>query len=717
MQLFKKIFLVSLIFVSISFVGKVFAMTPTLSIAIDPNNSGLVQVSVIGDVNSGVILHYYSTIASGPQVHSIGVTNSSGNFSGSIDLNQYSITQNSVVSVTVNSQSSANITWPYASNTTATTSLTLNQASLVLSVGQSLTVTGGNIGSNALYLSGSTNPQVANISFNGNQITVVGLSTGQTTANICVINSTSNNNCASLYIVTQAASSQGLSFSQNNTSIISGQNVQINITGGNGFYQVQNNSSPNVIGTNLNGPVLTLYANSTTGSSTITVCSTDMNSCGVVNASIGTYTSSGTGLTFSQSNPTVYTNSTSIVNINGGYGTYFVSSNSNSTIAQTYISTSTITIYGNNPGTDSITVCAPSGQCGIITATIVAASNGVLALSQTSVGLTVGQVISINISGGTAPYSIIQNSAINLTTGNDTFAQYRLNGSTITITGIGAGSSSATVCSSAGGCVVLNVTVTSGSTVISGVQPTFSQNNVSINTNQTSAVYMTGNGGYYISNNSNANIVSASVSGNSLVLSGLVVGSATISVCQTGGQCNTLYVIVSNSNSSNVNSVPVTFSQTSVSIKVGDVSNVSVYGGSGTGYYVSYNSNEKSIGVYVNGSTLMISGKIAGEGTISVCSSANICASLGIIIKAKNETVILPFLVVKYKFTKALKLGSNGNEVSELQKKLKELGYLSVSPTGYYGNLTVAAIKKLQKAYKLEQVGSVGPATRAILNK
>ena len=708
MNIFRKLFLLSVLLVTFAFSGKVFAMTPTISLSIISNDSNNVQINVTGDANSGVVLSYYSTSASGPQMKSIGTTNSSGVFSGTIGLSDFNITQNSAVGVFVNGLGSSNISWPYASNSSATTNLTFNQSSAVLSVGQSSIITASNNGSNSLYLSSNSNPQIANISFSGNQITVTGLSVGQTTANVCVINSGASSNCASLYIVIQSASSQGLSFSQNNTSIISGQNVQINITGGNGFYQIQNNSNSSIMSTSLNGPVLTVYANGTSGSSTITVCSTDMSACGVVNASVGTYTTSGTGLSFTTNYPTIFTGNTSVINITGGYGTYYVSSNSNSTFAQTYISSNTITIYGNNPGTDSITVCAPSGECGVITATVVASSGGALTLSQNNISLISGQVLSTNVSGGTAPYSIIQS--------NDGIVQYSLSGSVITITGVKSGSSSATVCSSAGGCIVLNVTVTSNSSSVSGVQPVFSQNNVSINTNQTTAIYLSGNGGYYLSNNSNPNVLSATISGNSLILSAITVGSANISVCQTGGQCNTLYATVSNSITSTVNSVPITFDKTFIDVKVNGSSLVNISGGSGVGYYVSYNSNPDAVGVYVSSNSLNVTGKKSGTGTLSVCSSTNVCGSISVTVESQNQVVNIT-TNSKFIFTKPLKLGQSGNEVTELQKKLKEDGIYAGPITGYYGNLTLTAVKKYQKLHKLDQLGSVGPGTRAALNK
>lgn len=65
----------------------------------------------------------------------------------------------------------------------------------------------------------------------------------------------------------------------------------------------------------------------------------------------------------------------------------------------------------------------------------------------------------------------------------------------------------------------------------------------------------------------------------------------------------------------------------------------------------------------------------------------------------------------------ALKEGMSGSKVTQLQSDLKKLGYLSVSPTGYYGSLTTAAVKKLQKKYGLEQDGVAGNATLTKINK
>jgi hypothetical protein len=69
-------------------------------------------------------------------------------------------------------------------------------------------------------------------------------------------------------------------------------------------------------------------------------------------------------------------------------------------------------------------------------------------------------------------------------------------------------------------------------------------------------------------------------------------------------------------------------------------------------------------------------------------------------------------------FTKRLILGSEGEEVKELQKRLRSLGFFThPSNTGYFGIVTKRALVAYQKAKGIEPIGVVGPKTRAVLNE
>jgi hypothetical protein len=70
-----------------------------------------------------------------------------------------------------------------------------------------------------------------------------------------------------------------------------------------------------------------------------------------------------------------------------------------------------------------------------------------------------------------------------------------------------------------------------------------------------------------------------------------------------------------------------------------------------------------------------------------------------------------------FNFTINLGLGARGNDVIELQKVLIAGGYLHiVSPTGWFGPLTLQAVKEYQLSHGIITTGFVGPLTRAQLN-
>lgn len=61
------------------------------------------------------------------------------------------------------------------------------------------------------------------------------------------------------------------------------------------------------------------------------------------------------------------------------------------------------------------------------------------------------------------------------------------------------------------------------------------------------------------------------------------------------------------------------------------------------------------------------------------------------------------------------KYGSRGNEVTQIQTKLKRWGYYKGSIDGIYGSQTVAAVKYFQRKNGLSQDGIAGPKTLAAM--
>ena len=62
-----------------------------------------------------------------------------------------------------------------------------------------------------------------------------------------------------------------------------------------------------------------------------------------------------------------------------------------------------------------------------------------------------------------------------------------------------------------------------------------------------------------------------------------------------------------------------------------------------------------------------------------------------------------------------ISLGETSSSVTKIQKRLKELGYLKSSATGYFGTSTESAVSAFQKRNKLSSDGKVGKGTMAAL--
>jgi len=323
----------------------------------------------------------------------------------------------------------------------------------VVNVGSSVSITAANTGSASLYVSNNSNPSIANVNISGSQVTISGNVAGSTTVTLCPVGNTTN--CPSVYVTVEPSGAGQLSFSQNNASVVSGQNLPITVSGGNGVYNITNNSNPSVIQASVSGSVLTLSTGSSSGSSSLTICSSDMAMCGVVAATAGS--ASSVAITFSNGSPTVSINQGTVINIYGPTGVqFYVSSNSNPSIMQANLSGTTLTLTGIAAGSSTVSVCASTGTCSSLTATVQNALTGAnISLSQNTASILSGQNINITVSGGQQPYFI--------SGGTASVSQETLSGSTLTVYGIATGVSSVNVCSAGGGCVMLIVTVNGAS--------------------------------------------------------------------------------------------------------------------------------------------------------------------------------------------------------------------------------------------------------------
>lgn len=87
--------------------------------------------------------------------------------------------------------------------------------------------------------------------------------------------------------------------------------------------------------------------------------------------------------------------------------------------------------------------------------------------------------------------------------------------------------------------------------------------------------------------------------------------------------------------------------------------------------------------------------------------------------QAPTEKMSVTEISTSPKFTRTLRRGMRGEDIKELQAFLAQFKefYPEGDVTGYFGPKTEAAVKRCQRYFGLQQVGVVGPRTRAKLNE
>jgi hypothetical protein len=89
------------------------------------------------------------------------------------------------------------------------------------------------------------------------------------------------------------------------------------------------------------------------------------------------------------------------------------------------------------------------------------------------------------------------------------------------------------------------------------------------------------------------------------------------------------------------------------------------------------------------------------------------------IVATTTATTTRPLVlgVSTFRFTRLLRLGLSGNDVKELQERLRAEGIFKYPvSTGYFGNLTRTALISYQKKHKFPQTGTLYLKVRNKLN-
>ncbi|OGY92637.1 MAG: hypothetical protein A3H70_04225 [Candidatus Komeilibacteria bacterium RIFCSPLOWO2_02_FULL_48_11] len=698
----------------------------------------VVTARVSGDPNSTIQLGFYPPGSTFPTSMPFSTTDANGNYSITISSGAYSIPAGVQAYVVINNQQSSTANWPSYAST-----LSLSQTSASLSVNESLTINA----SNAPIISFNSNQAALGATVSGNTLTLTGKAAG--TGNLTVCAGTAGCGTISFQVGTQTQAA--ITFSQNNVSLKSGQtaNIAINYANSRNGFTISANSNPNAVTPSISGEssTLTLYGEST-GSSTITICSrNDTAVCASLYVSTTTDAATTSEIKFSQD--TVFLNygqSVSITASGDAGDNYFVSSNSNPTVVSVGISKNNISFIGSNTsGTGQISICslAKSGICGTVYVTVATNSSGTpVSFTQTDIKLNNGQNVNVSVYGGIGSNYFIYSIS------NPDIANVAISNNTISITAKPTlGTTRINTCSATPGptCADLLVTTTDIPVVLA-TPITLSQTNLSLKPGQVKTVAISGGSAaktYAIDSNTNPTVVIASVSGKTVTLvGGKDDGTSVVKICDAAASttCASLYITTVAYTS------PLTLSRNNITMKAGESLKIVGYYSAGGGLQEAYNSKPEVLTVSISNSAITLTGgPKTGSVVVAICSAAvsSDCAHLNVLVieppavtpnspattatpSASTVTpptpkpTTLPAVAgatVSYKFTRQLTVGSKGADATELQKRLTAEKVYSGPITGFFGVQTLAAVKLYQKNHKLEQVGIVGPATRALLNK
>ena len=249
-----------------------------------------------------------------------------------------------------------------------------------------------------------------------------------------------------------------------------------------------------------------------------------------------------------------------------------------------------------------------------------------------------------------------------------------------------------------------------------------SPSNITVMVGQSINVTISGGTTPYTMYPATYNLFQSAISGNTLTITGIAAGSSSMSICSSGGAysgngCSTLYITVTNQNYQNAG-----------------------YAGSSQGWTFCANEDQwcsfsgtQTVRFGVNGNYYY---KTATNG-VSCSNSAFGDPAYGLFKQCwyggtpansynynpYNANIYQPtyppniYQSGRYTFTRTLSYGSYGNDVRELQRRLRSEDVYWSSTSGWYGPMTRAGVKRFQAARGLTQSGVVDYATLAELNR
>ncbi|MBC3920691.1 hypothetical protein H8L32_24715 [Undibacterium sp. CY18W] len=539
---------------------------------------------------------------------------------------------------------------------------------IVVGVGEnSTTYTIG--GGSLVYTVTSNNLSIATVTANNNTFVVTGVSGGRTTVSV----KDSVGGVVELPVVV-GSSDPLFTTAASAINVGVGAAATYKVGGGNGPYSV--GSSNNAVGTaSISGTTLTITGASV-GTTTVVVRDA---STGTVSITV-TVGSTAALFTSAPTNLTVGIGTTSPTFSIGGGSQIYSATSGNTQIATVGINGNKFVVTGVSPGSTVVTVKDSLGITVNINVTIGSGAT-FYSTAPSAVNIAVGGSNTYVLGGGSVPYTA--------TSSNTSVVTTSVSGSNLVINGIIPGNANV-ILREAGGSNPITIAVTVGSGTVNSLFTT-APAAVTIAVAASPTYQIGGGTGPYSATSSNAAIVTTSVSGTTLTITGVASGNATVQVKDAAG--TPVAIVVSVGSGTAVALYTSAAANLNLSIGAAPVYTI----GGGTGPYTATTSDARIVTAVVSGAGLTLTGVTAGTALVSVVDSvgARVPINVTVIGTTSATLAVTPTVSTGYVgdvLTFRVDGGSAPYNITSNNQSIATVNNGTVSASGGVFNVTLAKV-------------------------
>jgi len=392
---------------------------------------------------------------------------------------------------------------------------------------------------------------------------------------------------------------RGLSLERTALTINAGTTAEVAIFSGNGGYTVQVADNSKVTASVVNNKVR--IEGKAAGTTKVTV-KDGQNKTAEITVTVNAFS-----LTLERNAVELNPDDTAEVSITNGNGNYTLQVADNSKVTATIVGNK-VRIEGKAAGTTKVTVKDSQNKTAEITVTIRARA---LTLERTTLTINAGTTAEVAITAGNDNYT--------LQVADNSKATATIVGNKVRIEGKAAGTTKVTVKDSQNKTAEISVTVSPRNLAVEKMR-------VELNAGANTLVAITnGNGGYTAVSEDN-NKVTAQIEGNGIRITAKAAGTAKVTVKDSANKQVEIVVVVRPYN--------LTVDKNEVEVNVGATAEVAIRSGNG-GYSVPMYDNTK-VQVAIVGSTVRITGKAAGETSVTVKDSQDKTVEIIVTVKGTD---------------------------------------------------------------------------------